>query len=957
MFLLAAIIFFVSLGTLSAQTSSGSLHGQVTDPSGAILAQATVSVTNADGKTVTATTNRLGNYEFPGLLPGQYIVAVTAKGFSPNVQPSIEVTPGGVRKLDIQMAIEVSQEHVEVQGETTTVGVAPTDNAGVIVLKGKDLEALSDDPDELQSELQALAGPSAGPNGGQIYIDGFTGGELPPKSAIREIRINQNPFSAEFDKLGYGRIEILTKPGMDQYHGQFFFNEDNAVLNAANPFAGVKPAYQNEILNGNVGGPLSKKASVFFNVEQRNISDLSVVNAINPSTLTRFSQTLSNPRRRTNLTPRLDLQLGQNNTLTVRYQFTQNKETNDLSGPLALAAQAYNVSNTEQTLQISDTQVVSPRIVNETRFQYIRDRDQQLAQNFSPTISVLGAFTNGGNNQGTVALHQDHFELQNLTTMTLGKHVLKFGGRLRTVRDASDSTSGFNGMYTFASLTAYELNQPAQYSVTMGQPLVRSTLFDGALFVQDDWRLRPNMTLSYGLRLEGQNEITDHVDLAPRLGFAWGLGHAKTAPKTVVRAGFGIFYDRFTDNLVLQAERFNGINQQQFTIASPDFFPNAPAQLSSSPGFEPTKYEIDSRVHAPYTVQNAVSVERQLTKSATLSLTYLNSRGFDQLLAVNVNTPLPGTFPVSDAAIGLRPQGPLAGNIFQYESEGIFRENQLITNVNVRAGSKVSLFGYYALSYANSDTATAGATGAAGMTATMAGFPSNPYNLLADYGRASFDIRHRIFLGGTIALPYALRASPFIIVSSGQPFNITQGEDLNGDSIFNDRPIFALPGAPADDVVSSPWGDFDKLAPPTNAAPIPINLGTASWTSTVNLRISKTIGFGRKLDTTATQGPRGGMGGGGRGGQGGAPGGGLGPRGLSGAGGGPGGAFGAGAVNRRYNLTFSVAARNLLNHLNAAPPVGNVNSPLFGLPNALAGGPFNTASANRRVDLQLMFSF
>ena len=114
--------------------------------------------------------------------------------------------------------------------------VDPENNAGAIILKDKDLEALSDDPDELMSELQALAGPSAGPNGGQIYIDGFTGGQLPPKASIREIRINQNPFSAEYDKLGYGRIEIFTKPGTDKFHGQLFLIGNTAGFNSRNPF-------------------------------------------------------------------------------------------------------------------------------------------------------------------------------------------------------------------------------------------------------------------------------------------------------------------------------------------------------------------------------------------------------------------------------------------------------------------------------------------------------------------------------------------------------------------------------------------------------------------------------------------------------------------------------------------------------------------------------------------------
>ena len=149
------------------------------------------------------------------------------------------------------------------------------------MLSGKDLEALPDDPDELQADLEALAGPSAGPNGGQIYIDGFTAGQLPPKSSIREIRINQNPFSAEYDKLGYGRIEIFTKPGTDKFHGQFSVEGNSSGLNTRNPFldADATQPYDSVIYMGNIGGPINKKASFFFNVQRRNIDEIAVVNA------------------------------------------------------------------------------------------------------------------------------------------------------------------------------------------------------------------------------------------------------------------------------------------------------------------------------------------------------------------------------------------------------------------------------------------------------------------------------------------------------------------------------------------------------------------------------------------------------------------------------------------------------------------------------------------------------
>lgn len=939
------LLLAICAQTVSAQNASGTLRGQVTDITGAVIPQATVTATSSSGKTATAVTDGQGIYEIKSLVPGRYTVTATAKGFSIAARQNVAVFAGKVEQFDIPLDIAVQKEEVEVQTqpETPMIEVAPeSSTTGAIVLKGKDLEALSDDPDELQSELEALAGPAAGPNGGQIYIDGFTGGQLPPKSAIREIRINQNPFSAEYDKLGYGRIEIFTKPGTNQFHGQFFFNDNNSALNSKNPYipAELQPDYQSEMFNGNISGPLNKHASFFFNAQRRNINDTSIVAATGvPPELGLAQLGVPSPKTRTNITPRLDYQLTPNNTLTVRYQYTLVDESNQDVGQLALASQGYNVSNTEHTLQISDTQVLSPKVINETRFQYMRERNTQIAQNVSPTVNVLGAFVGGGNSIGLVANNQDRFELQNYTSMSLDRHFIKFGGRLRAARIVNNATSGFNGAWTFPSLTDFNNGDPSQLSIVQGQPITKLTAFDVGLFAQDEWKIRPNMVLSYGLRFETQNQINDHADLAPRVSFAWGLGHSKT-PKTVLRAGFGIFYDRFNDTLVLQAERLNGVNLQQFVVnPPPGCYPDISACLSSGSPVQPTVYQIDPRLHAPYVVQSAVAVERQVSKNATVSITYLNSRGFDQLLTRNINAPLPGTFNPSDPTSGIRPFGNI-GNIYQYESEGIFKQNQLITNFRISAGPKLSLFGFYALSYANSDTGGANS------------FPSNQYNLLQDYGRAAFDVRHRLFLGGTIALPYAFRVSPFILATSGHPYNITLGHDMNGDSIFNDRPGFCEPAST--DCMATALGNFD-LSPGPNDPLIPVNYRTGPGQFTVNMRLAKTFGFGKRSQTGEAAGPNGPPHGGPHGHGGHGPGGGLGPGGLSG--GGRPAIFGPPASEGRYSLTFSIFARNLLNRLNPAPPIGVLTSPLFGQSNALAGGPFGSNDASRRVDMQVIFSF
>ncbi len=951
--ILAIVLAARGAGRLAAQAAAGALRGEVTDPSGAAVTHATVYVLSAAGQTTTVKVNRDGVYEVKGLAAGLYTVTVVAKGFTTFEQPNVRIEAGREQTLNVALQIQKQVQQVTVAGEAAQVSVSPEENASSLVIKGKDLEALSDDPDELQSELEALAGPAAGPNGGQIYIDGFTGGQLPPKSAIREIRINQNPFSAEYDKLGYGRIEILTKPGSDQFHGRFFADGNDSTFNSRNPFARQIPSYHSEFLDGNFGGPLGKKASFFLDGGRRNIQDASVVSAItldpslNPAL---FSQSVFTPRTRTEFSPRLDYQASTNNTLTVRYQYWGNHERNQGIGQFSLPSQAYNVDETEQSIQMSDSQILGARTVNETRFRYLRSHNSQVSLSSAPTLRVIGAFTGGGNSLGTAADQRNSYELQNYTSMSLGKHMVKFGARLRDDDEASRQTANFNGTFIFPSIQAYQAAEQAlqkcaaagqpvceaggasQFSLATGRPLVRVQYLDFEPYVEDDWRVRPNLSLSLGLRFETQNHIHDHADFAPRLGLAWGLGRGGRTPSTVLRAGFGIFYDRFTEDLILQAERLNGLTEQQYIVSDPNFFPVIPPlsslQAIASNRNLPAVYQIDPNLRAPYVTEAAVGLERQLFKNATASVTYVNSHGVHQLLTRNINAPLPGTYDPADPASGVRPFGNI-GNLYQYESAGLFNQNELIANFNIRR-SRFSLFGFYTLNYADANTAG------------PSSFPMNQYDLAEDYGPAPYDVHHRVFVGGSWNLPRGFQVFPFVVASSGRPFNITLGQDLNGDSIFNDRPTFATPGASGPNIVATRWGTFNTN-PASGGTVIPPNYGIGPGEFTANLRLSKTFGFGPETG-----------GGGGRGGQrvvG--HGQGLGGRGLSSGGGWSWG----NTSNRKYNLTLGVSARNLFNNVNLAPPIGQLSSPLFGHSNGLLGGFFSSAAANRRIDLQAIFSF
>ncbi|MBI3696232.1 MAG: TonB-dependent receptor [Acidobacteria bacterium] len=640
---------------------------------------------------------------------------------------------------------------------------------------------------------------------------------MPPKSSIREVRINQNPFSAEYDRLGFGRIEVFTKPGSDRLRGQAHFIFGDESLNSRNPFSPNRAPHQLRLYGGSLGGPLSKRSSFFVATERREIDENAVVRATILDDLlhpTLFSQSIVTPQRRLSLTPRIDYQLNPNHTIVLRYQDLRSDLANQGIGQFSLASRAVDTADRDHILQLTETAVLSARAINETRVQFIRSRSRLEGDTMLPTIQVLDAFTGGGAHTGVASNWQDRFEAQNLTSITSGTHLVKFGARMRASRLSDSSNQNFTGTFTFAGGPAPQLDanhqivrdasgQPAwtmissleryrrtllfqqrgftpaqirqlgggasQFTLSAGNPLASVRQVDLGVFIEDSWRLRPNLTLNYGLRYETQTNLSDRRSLAPRLSLAWGLdGGANRQTKTVLRAGFGVFYDRFPESLVLQTIRFDGARQQQYFMADPDFFPNVPSaeSLAGSLAWQAQR-RVESDLRAPYIAQSVIGLDRQLPWKTTLAAHFVYSRGVHMLRTRNINAPLPGT--------GTRPYGD-TGNVYAYESSGILKQRQLLLNFNSRFNPRVMLFGFYVHGRANSDTDGAGS------------FPVNQYDLSSEYGRSSYDVRHRFLLGGSLRTRWGLNWTPFILTSSGLPFNIITGRDNNQDTIFNDRP-------------------------------------------------------------------------------------------------------------------------------------------------------------------------
>ena len=974
------VIAFLFAQALFAQTAT--LRGQVTDESGAVVPRAKVTLAGRSGAVKSTVADSGGSYTFAGVTPGEYTVQASAPELS--VAPRKVTLAAGAQSLNLMLTVASISERVTVQDSSgPALTTDSSNNASAVVLRGADLEALSDDPDDLAADLAALAGPSAGPNGGSIFVDGFSGGQLPPKESIREIRINQNPFSPEYDKLGYGKIEIFTKPGSDKYRGTAQWNFANDFWNTRNPYAPTKAPFLLNELEGNAGGPLTKKSSFTIDAQRNMVDNGSITNAatIDPQTLAtlRFAGILTTPGRFTNISPRVDYQLGQNNTLMFRYGITHSDVRDNGIGGFDLTSRGYHSQFTNQTVQAADTALIGTA-VNETRFQFYRSATQAIANSLSPATLVLQSFNGGGSALGRTFDTQNSYELQNYTSMLKGKHSWRFGVRLRGQTDDSVSPQNFNGTFTFgggglapvldaqnrpvvdangqaqvAPITSIERyrrtllfqqlgDTPAQiralgggatqFTVNTGTAELTVHQMDAGFFVGDEWRVRPNFTLNLGLRYETQTNLHDWRDFAPRLAFAWAPGGSgQKRAKTVLRAGFGIFYDRFALANTLAAQRFNGVVQQQLVVPNPDFFPNVPSPATLA-GFQSTQViqEVGANVRAPYILQSAVTVERQLPGNTTMAVTYTNSHGLHLLRSEDINAPLPGTYNPAVANSGLFPLGH-PGPLELMESSGIYNQNQVISNVNAKLNAGLSLFGFYVYNHARSNTDGIGT------------FPANPYNFAGEYGPASTDVHHRFTVGGSINLKWAVRISPFVVAQSGAPFDITAGNDLFGTTLFNGRPGIAT-DATKPGLIRTAYGLLDPN-PTAGERLLSRNYGRGPGQFNVNLRIAKTIGFGRERGGGGDQRPSAG------GGQGAA---------LSAASGrGLGGLIGSPSTTHRYNLSIGLSVRNLLNHTNPGPIVGNITSPYFGFANQIAGGQngegFYETANNRRLESQIKFTF
>ena len=917
------------------------LSGTVADPSGAKVTRAKVHISSAKLQQDT-TTDETGRFSV-ALPAGVYNVVIVSPGFDPYVTTVKLTDKVASADINAKLAIATQSEEVNVGGDTDSTAAA--DNKSAIILKGDQLKTFSDDDDIFQKQIEALAGAGDGQNGPSIYVDGFSGGKFPPKNTIREIRINQNPYSAEYPELGYGRIEIFTKPGTDKFHGQFFIGGNDSVFNTSNPFVSAQPPYHSLFAFGNLSGPINKKTSFFLSGQYNNQHSNAIVDA---TTLdanlqpTAFTQAVSNPSSSGYYSGRTDRQITHSNTLITKYNYVGSNTINGGVGLFVLPSEGINSSSAVQTLQIEDTQVIGAKMVSEAHFQYIRTRTQQTPDSSAAALNVEGAFNGGGSGGQTSSDHQDSYEFQEIFTRQQGaNNFLRFGARYRLLRDANLSTGNYNGQFTFPSITAYQITEQGlaanetdaqiratcvttpqgqvcggatEFSITAGQP--RATVLTGDLgaFAEDEWKVSKSLTLDLGIRLETQSAIPDHFDPAPRVGFGWAIGQKGKKPALfVVRGGGGLFYDRFAATNILTAIRQNGVTQTSYYVANPDFYPTIPSTATLNATL-PTIYQISPHLRSQYRIIEGLALERSLWNKGSISLNYLVSEGEHQWDSLNINAPLPGTYNPGNAttpASGTYPLGTMQP-VYQFQSGGTSRSNRLIVQVNASPTKKFFLYGYYLVGKEDTDTGGAGS------------FPSNSYNIHEDYGRNAMPIQ-RLYVSGYYQLPGGVSVNAFLSSSSGTPFNITTGTDLNGDTQYNDRPAFATNPTSNSILYQTKYGSLDANPQPGEKT-IPIDIGTGPAFAEVDFGLSKSFKFGPRAPLPPL------------------PAGAPAPKGP------------LPKPDPRYSLTFGLDAQNLFNDVNAGPPVGVLTSPQFGHSISL-NSPYGGGNANRVIMLQSYFNF
>jgi len=734
--------------------SSASLEVIVKDPTGALISKAQVQLSKNGKPQSLSSTNQRGEARFNKLTTGRYQLHIAAAGFKALDLDDVELASGPQRR-EVSLEIDVIKVDVDVAEEAQVRNTNPNGPAFSNVLTAEQIAQLPDDPDEFENAINQLAGPGA-----QIRVNGFRGGKLPPKSQIREIRFRMNPYAPENHDAGFGLVDITTKPGVNSWHGSFNFGFRDESLNGRQVFAPFRGPEQQRRFGLSMDGPIWKnRTSLFLNADGSLFFDARPILATLPSGT--LSDLAYRPSRRLNLDARLEHALTK--THTSRFQFQRNASALDNLGvgDFDLPARGYSQDQTEYIARLGDSGVFGKKFFNEMRLQARWLQTEARSVSLGQTILVPGSF-NDGSAQRSGGRRQLEFELADNVDYAHEKHGLRFGGQLETGGyRSSDRTNAF-GTFQFADLAAYEAGLPTQYTQRIGDPTVKYRQYQFGWYVQDDFRVRKNLTLSYGARHEFQNHVPGKLNIAPRLGFVWS---PKKNGSITIRGGAGVFYDWFTAQTYEQTLRVDGQRQRDLVIANPGY-PN-PFSGGMQTVLPPSRIQTDPDLQIPYIMQSSIGLETNPFKLFRLTTNYQYQRGVHLLHGRNLNAPIPG--------FG-RPD-PAVGNITNIESSAYQSSHRLMVGIGPAKFVQGLFWNINYLLMKNTNEAD-----------SPFSLPSDNFNLRADRGPAANDFRHLISGFISKRLPMGLAVSTIFQATSALPYNITTGFDNNGDTVINDRP-------------------------------------------------------------------------------------------------------------------------------------------------------------------------
>jgi outer membrane receptor for ferrienterochelin and colicin len=748
---LVALLLLVPSSQALAQTNQAQLHVTVVDQTGAGIPAATVRVTPAEGASTEFSTDEHGQLTVPDISPQSVNVHAEFPGFEP-FDGSFTLRRGTNNQV-VTLAIAGVQEDVVVaeSGTDDTQG-----NAMTTVLEEDDIAQLSDDPDELQAQLEAMTGGA----GAVFSVDGFRGGRLPSRDEIRQIRFRNNSFSADNHDAGRMQVEIITKPGMAAWAGNANFGLRSDALDARNAFALAETPELFRRFNTGVRGPLVKgKTSLRFNVDGNRSFDSGTIVALTPDG--RVADQVKRPFDQTNVTVGLEHGISKNQTLRLEYRNTQDERRNLGVGDFSLMDRAYTRSNDEHQLRASLQTVLGKASLNQLRLQLNQQSTASASASSAPAIVVIDAFTTGGAgvaNQGTTRSLMVSDDLD----FTLGKHAMRAGLLLNGDHFNNTDNRNAAGTFTFGSLAAYLAGTPDTFTQRLGQVGTHFAQYELGLYWQDEVRLNRSLSVSYGVREEVQSHVDDAFNLMPRFGFTLNPNRSKT---TTIRGGYGMFTDWYDASLYDQTLRVNGVAQRDLLVLNPGF-PDPTGGITATvlPG---GRIQADPDLKLPYIHQMSIGLERKLSPNLNAQVSFTRLDGRNQLRSVNLNAP---------DEFGIRPE-PTVGTITQIESTGRSLINRLNINATYRVPAKRTFINVgYTLANAKN------------MGDNPLSLPANSFDPDAEWGPSSQDIRHRLNAMVNFSLPSDFRVGIGANAQSGSPYTITTGRDTNGDGVVNDRP-------------------------------------------------------------------------------------------------------------------------------------------------------------------------